>query len=111
MTVQLYLHSANKQAKTSALVDSGATKNFLNLAYARWLKLPIKQLAQPRKLFNVDRSLNKAGELQFYTNLSTWIGSNQTKLQFFLTELGEHKVILGYPWFTAVQPKIDWCQG
>ncbi len=26
-------------------------------------------------------------------------------------ELGEHKAILGYPWFTAVQPKIDWKRG
>jgi len=30
---------------------------------------------------------------------------------FFLTELGEHKAILGYPWFAATQPKIDWKRG
>jgi hypothetical protein len=29
-------------------------------------------------------------------------------MQFFLTDLGEQKVILGYPWFTAMQPKVDW---
>ncbi len=32
-------------------------------------------------------------------------------MRFFLTQLGEHKVILGYPWFAAVQPKIDWRRG
>jgi len=32
-------------------------------------------------------------------------------MRFFLTELGEHKAILGYPWFAAVQPKIDWKRG
>jgi len=32
-------------------------------------------------------------------------------MRFFLTELGEHKAILGYPWFTATQPKIDWKRG
>src|SRR6266446_9998005 len=32
-------------------------------------------------------------------------------MRFFLTQLGEHKAILGYPWFTAVQPKIDWKRG
>jgi hypothetical protein len=26
-------------------------------------------------------------------------------------DLGEHKVILGYSWFTAVQPKINWKNG
>jgi hypothetical protein len=30
---------------------------------------------------------------------------------FFLTNLGEQKVILGYPWFAAVQPIIDWAKG
>jgi hypothetical protein len=29
-------------------------------------------------------------------------------IRFFLTDLGEHKAILGYLWFMAVQPKINW---
>jgi len=32
-------------------------------------------------------------------------------MHFFLTDLGDHKVTLGYPWFTANQPKIDWARG
>ena len=38
-------------------------------------------------------------------------GKWQTNLQYFLTDLGEHKVILGYPWFATAQPKIDWARG
>jgi hypothetical protein len=69
MTVRIYLHSIAKRAEAVALVDSGATENFMNLSYARWLKLPIKRLLQPRKLYNVDGTENKSGELQFYTDL------------------------------------------
>jgi hypothetical protein len=29
-------------------------------------------------------------------------------MRFFLMDLREHKAILGYSWFMAVQPKIDW---
>src|SRR5712672_3682916 len=32
-------------------------------------------------------------------------------MHFFLTDIGDHKVILGYPWFAANQPKIDWAPG
>ena len=39
------------------------------------------------------------------------MGATTTNMRFFLTHLGEHKAILGYPWFTAVQPKIDWKRG
>jgi hypothetical protein len=103
-----YIHSIAKRAETIALVDSGATENFINLSYAKWLRLPIKQLSQSRRLFNVDRTENKAGELKFYTDLRVQTGESIVPLRFFLSDLGEHKVILGYSWFAAVQPKIDW---
>jgi hypothetical protein len=32
-------------------------------------------------------------------------------MRFFLTELGPQRMILGYPWFVAVQLKIDWAKG
>ena len=30
---------------------------------------------------------------------------------FFLTGLGDRNIILGYPWFAAVQPRIHWARG
>ena len=48
MTVRSYIHSIVKRAEIIALVDSGATENFINLMYTRWLRLPIKQLSEPR---------------------------------------------------------------
>jgi hypothetical protein len=100
-----------KRAEAIALVDSGATENFMNLSYTKWLKLPIKQLLQPRKLYNVDGTENKSGELQFYTDPQVRNSGQTHSLQFFLSDLGEHKAILGYPWFAAMQPKIDWKRG
>ncbi len=108
MTVRFFVHSIAKRAEAIALLDSGATENFMNLSYAKWLKLPIKQLPKPRKLFNVDGTENQSGDLCYYTNLNVRTGSTTVPLQFFLSDLGEHKAILGYPWFAAMQPKIDW---
>jgi hypothetical protein len=111
MTVRCYLHSIAKRAEIVALVDLGATENFLNLLYAKWLQLPIKNLKTLWKLYNVDGTENKVGELQYYTDLETRTGTTITKLRFFLSDLGEHKAIMGYPWFAAVQPNIDWKRG
>ncbi len=63
MMVRFYTHSAKKHAEGVALVDSSTTENFMNLEYARWLGLSIKRLEKPRKLFNVDGTVNKAGAL------------------------------------------------
>jgi len=43
--------------------------------------------------------------------MSTRTGGKRTRLRYFLTDLGENQVILGYPWFASAQPKIDWAKG
>jgi hypothetical protein len=83
----------------------------MNLTYAKWLCLPIKRLPNLRKLFNVDGMENKARELLFYTDLQVQSGGQNMTLRFFLSDLREHKAILGYSWFVAVQPRIDWKKG
>jgi hypothetical protein len=83
----------------------------MNLAYAKWLQLPIKQLDEPKKLLNVDGTENKSGELKYYTDLAVQTGGTHTTLRFYLSDLGEQKAILGYPWFAVVQPNIDWKKG
>ena len=75
MTVRFFIHSVVKRAKATTLLDSGATENFMNLSYTKWLKLPIKELAQPRKLFNVDNTKNVSGELKHYTDLQVQTGT------------------------------------
>jgi hypothetical protein len=59
MTIRTYVHSKSKRAELVALVDSGATENFMNLQYAEYLQLPIKRLPEPRRLLNVDGTPNK----------------------------------------------------
>jgi hypothetical protein len=107
----MYVHSAAKRAESIALIDSGATENFINLKYAKWLWLPIKQLPIAWPIFNVNGTKNRRGTLQFYTDLAVQTRMQCTTMQFFLTNLGKNKIILGYPWFMGFQPKIDWRWG
>src|SRR5712672_3177737 len=111
MTIRTYIHSSHKRAESSALLDCGATENFMSIDYAKWLRLPIKRLSAPRPLFNVDGTTNRTGDLLFYSDLKMKTGPITKIMRFFLTDLGHHRVILGYPWFAANQPKIDWAKG
>ena len=38
-------------------------------------------------------------------------GATKVRLWFFLTDIGDRDIILGYTWFAAVQPNIDWARG
>jgi hypothetical protein len=108
MTLRTFIHLSAKRAETLALLDSGATENFLNLDYAKYLRLPIKKFDQLQKLYNVNRTENQTGELQFYTDLSVQTRTRHIIMRFMLSNLGEQKAILGYPWFAAMQPQINW---
>jgi hypothetical protein len=111
MMLHIFLHSRLKRAETVTLLDSGATENFINIHYTRRLGLPIQRLAQERRLFNVNRTLNKAGTLKYFTDITTRMGTKRTCLRYFLTDLGDNQVILGYPWFVSAQPRINWAKG
>ena len=111
MTIRTYIHSSHKRVESSALLDCGATENFMSMDYAKWLHLPIKRLQAPRPLFNVDGTTNRKGDLLFYSDLKMKTGSIAKTMRFFLTNLGHHRIILGYPWFVANQPRIDWAKG
>jgi len=97
MSLKTYVHTAHRRTEASALLDSGATENFMSLVYAKWLKLPFKRLPYARPLYNVDGTTNKTGLLKYYVDLQVQTGTKQTNMRFFLTDMGDHKVILGYP--------------
>jgi hypothetical protein len=111
MSIRVYFHTASKRAETPTLLDSGATENFINHQYAAYLHLPVKRLATPWRVYNVDGTANKKGDIQFYVDLEVRTGEKQTNMRFFLTDLGPQCMILGYPWFAAIQPRIDWAKG
>jgi hypothetical protein len=75
MMLCIFLHSRSKRAEAVALLNLGATENFMSLDYAKYLHLPIKTLKEPRRLFNVDGTPNHAGDLKYFTNLATRTGT------------------------------------
>jgi hypothetical protein len=74
MMICSYIHSSRKRAEAATLVDSGATENFMNLNYAKWLELPMKRVDHPRRVYNVDGTLNRDGSLEFYTDVQVQTG-------------------------------------
>jgi predicted aspartyl protease len=56
--VSLLLHAGTKRAIKKALLDTGATENFIHPCVVKQLGLKSKKLTQPWKVKNIDGTLN-----------------------------------------------------
>ena len=59
----------------------------------------------------MDGTENKNGALCYYTDLQFKTGTQTINQRFYLSDLGDHKAIFGYPWFATFQPRVDWKRG
>jgi hypothetical protein len=59
----------------------------------------------------VDRTPNKAGEIQQACKMMIWYQGKRSKHNFFLANIGTDDVILGYPFFEDLLLDINWKQG
>jgi len=90
------------------LINSGATDNFINSQLLKRLWISSLPTDQPIKIWNVDGTLNQDGSITHYMDLQVRTGEAIHVLRFLITNLGKDEVILGYPWFTAFEPKMRW---
>ena len=94
-----------------ALLDSGATENFLNYRMVQKLKINTSKLTQPRRVFNINGTENKAGNISTTCTMPITYAGKQMEQTFYVSNLGEDRAILGYPFLYDFNPKPDWKKG
>ena len=104
-----FLFDKKKVAK-KALLDSGATNNFVNQRTVNCLHISTRRLEKPRILYNVDKTENKSGQITHYVNLEITRGTQVQVQRFYVANLGTDHFILGFPWLYEFNPEIDWRQ-
>ena len=102
--------SARGRKEERALVDSGATANFIDQKTVKRLRLKTLKLEQTHSVRNIDGTFNQAGLITRACDLLISQGSKQERTRFYVTNLGGDRFIFGYPWLTAFTPSINWPQ-
>ena len=95
-------------SQETALLDTGATESFIDIKTVQRLNLGSQELVIPRPVFNVDGSPNKHGTITRATHLLVTQGNKKQQVPFYVTNLGDDRFILGYPWCQDFKPDIDW---
>jgi hypothetical protein len=84
---------------------------FIHPHLIKTLKLKEQPLARPQHIRNVDRTINQAGKTMTGVCLMVKYQGKPQEHLFFVTNIGEDNVILGYPFFEAATPYINWKMG
>ena len=108
ITIPLTVNMWHKTTKIEALLDCGATHNFIDPHTIKSLAMGTNPLKQPLMVHNVDGTINQGGTISQYCNLWVRRGKHVEKLGFYVANLGRDRLILGYPWFTKFNPSFNW---
>jgi len=111
MNVPFQFQTAQMKADESALLDSGATENFIDEETWKRLQIGRNELKEKSILHNVDGMKNKKGELTHFCWLRIKYHKQEALMKFYITSLGKDRLILGYPFLEMFNPKINWTKG
>ena len=111
MKVPVTIKTSYKKAEVPSLVDSEATDNFIHPKTVRQLRLNTIPLKQPKRLFNIDNTQNRSGEVTHYVELEVETHQRHQPMSFLVSDIRKEDIILGYPWLIAFKPRFQWGKG
>ena len=108
MHVPVSIRTHYFMAKKKALVDSGATNNFIHPAFTKRLGLTMTPLDKPKWIYDIDNTSNKVGSITHSLELRVTTKGIEKVMRFLVTNIGNEDILLGYPWLVTFEPKFGW---
>jgi hypothetical protein len=103
LTVEVRL---NKAVKTTAMLDSGSEGNFIHPNLIGKYGLETHKREKPLRVTHVQGKTVVVINEQVICEMQ--IGLHTEVIIFDVCPIGKHKVILGVPWLTQHEPKVQW---
>ena len=96
-----------KECATTALVDSGASENFIDKAYAEASGIPMQQKTTPRRVLTVDGSEVTGGPVTHDAQIHLTINHHEEDIRLHCITIGNAPIILGLPLLKLHDPVIE----
>ena len=109
---QKYVHTPIKfhfrmiHSDVNALIDSGATENFISPELVKHFWIPTLDV-KPRVIRNVDGTSNQMGKVIKAVILSVQYKGQRTMHTFYVITLEDDHMLLGMPFLATTNPDID----
>jgi hypothetical protein len=111
MRIPVSIRASYNMADIKALVDLGATDNFIHPNFVKRMGLGQRELDKPKNIYNIDDTTNKSGQITHYLSLAVTMAGKTQEMRFLITDIGCEDVLLGYPWLSTYEPRFSWKHG
>ena len=106
MRIPVLIHTSYFMVNKNALIDSGATNNFIHPNFVARMGIQPKVLERPCKIWNADSTENKEGMITHYLDLEVETKGIRKDMHFYITNIGKEDLFLGYLWLAAYEPRF-----
>ena len=102
---------SNRPLAMKALIDCGATGEFIDHEFVRAHELWTYQLPRPIGLYNADGSPNEISKITEAIDLVVQYKGHKSRSKFYVLSVSHKVIVLGHTWLTEHNPDINWCTG
>jgi len=106
--VKIQLHGGKESVTINAMIDSGATEDFIDRAVCNKHGIKMIKAKNPREIYLADGKPSAMGPVTHMTKVPMDVSSHRELATFQVANLQNHEVILGMPWLREHYPTIDW---
>ena len=85
LLIHLKTTDMREEALSEAIVDTGATGDFIDQDFVQNAKLPTRKLLQPILVYNVDGTLNEAGSIHEIVDMIMSYGGHSEQIILVVT--------------------------
>jgi len=107
LPVEIGTTDTSELHSVKALLDSGATRSFIDRDFVRSKGINTRTLSRNILVFNVDSSPNKAEQIFEVVDVLLRYKTHSERVLLAISRLGKQSLILGYNWLKDHNPKVD----
>jgi len=109
--VKKRLHGINDSTTINAIIDSGATEDFIDQEFCNKYQIRTTKAKNPREIYLADGEPSSMGPVTPIGTVPMDIRAHKEITTFQVAKLQNHEAILEMPWLKDHNPRIDWGQG
>ena len=106
--IRLQLQGQKGPVKVNAMIDSGATEDFIDQGLCHKYGIRTTRNGSPRTIYLADGKRSDMGPVTHVAKVPMKIGSHHEQATFQVANLNNHEAVLGMPWLREHSPTIDW---